>query len=389
MKKKMIIIVTAAALVVGLIVAVVLNRRKTGQPVYDQVIASETKYLLSLQLEDGALAEYGVQDDNTAYIMPYFNDFAALGLLDGGTDNADYVKKYMDWYFAHMNTAEQDVSGLAGTVYDYNVTLDSSGHILTEKPHEEVGVGKYYDSTDSYAAMFLAVVDQYAAVTGDRQYVADHQSQIDTLVDVIFGTLDNGLTYATPAYKIKYVMDNSEVYYGLGMALDLYANYGTDAGGRCERITALMASIRDKVVNEYYTEMGYGHFWYYFDEHDMHGAYYWTHFYPDATSQVFPAMFGVIAPTDEKAVHCYDMFNKYWSTGKAKHTWEKMDTTDEYAWSDLCYAAVVMGDTQRAETFMTTYLAKYGAKHQYPAYVGDSGKLLRAAYLLKKTVEKG
>lgn len=51
-------------------------------------------------------------------VMPYFSNLAALGLLERA-QYAPVVKKYMDWYFSHLNTSETDYNKVSGTVYDY------------------------------------------------------------------------------------------------------------------------------------------------------------------------------------------------------------------------------------------------------------------------------
>ena len=98
---------------------------------FETIFDSETAYLASMQLPNGALPmTYAVNGELT--VNPYFADFAALSLLDKGEEYADVVKKYMDWHFAHLNTAEEDFNGLDGTIYDYKVTM-KGGEIAEER----------------------------------------------------------------------------------------------------------------------------------------------------------------------------------------------------------------------------------------------------------------
>ncbi|MBQ5905064.1 MAG: hypothetical protein IIW88_04270, partial [Clostridia bacterium] len=84
---------------------------------FRQIFESETEWLASLQLENGALP-MTYSPNGKLTVNPYFADFAALALLDDAEKYAGNVKAYMDWHFAHLNTAEEDFGGLDGTIYD-------------------------------------------------------------------------------------------------------------------------------------------------------------------------------------------------------------------------------------------------------------------------------
>ena len=60
----------------------------------------------------------------SAKVMPYFSDTAVLGVIRadramGTAEGKEVCLNYIDWYISRMNTAESDVNGVAGTVYDY------------------------------------------------------------------------------------------------------------------------------------------------------------------------------------------------------------------------------------------------------------------------------
>ena len=186
---------------------------------FQNIVDTENAWLASIQLSNGAMPMTPTTN-GTVKVTPYFSDFAALSLLNQPNKYAGNVKKYMDWHFSHLNTAKTDYNGVDGTIYDYNVTV-SSGKVTGEAILMSGGK-KSYDSTDSYAATFLMVLQKYVEKTGDKAYIVAHKSEIERIVNAMFATMKNGLTLAKPDYAIKYLMDNCEVYGGLRAAASLY-----------------------------------------------------------------------------------------------------------------------------------------------------------------------
>lgn len=358
------------------------NYAKQAKTYSGKIIKSENKWLCSTQLDNGAFPEYRVKE-GTVVCEPYYASFVCLALLDGNDkypSNAGRVKDYMDWYFDHMNTAAEDVSGLAGTVYDHTETVSGYTHVESEEVCKTKDGTAYYDSTDSYAAEFLSVLWKYYSVTKDSAYIEQHSAEIGQITDVILSTMDSGLTWATPAYKMKYLMDNSEVYGGLRDAAKLYKAVLPSETEKMDAVISARDLVRSSVNNKMWTSKSKGHYWLAIGEEGIPESFRWTKFYPDATSQLFPITNGVISRKSSRAKHLYKYFNKYWSKGTAHHTWEKLRTTDENCWGDILCASVKMRDTKRSAIYMKTYYKKYSKKHQYPLYNADSAKVLRAAY---------
>lgn len=350
-----------------------------------KIIASETAWLTSTQLDNGAFPEYKA-DNGTVTENPYYSDFVCLALLDGGEAYASDVKRYLDWHFAHLNSAADDANGLDGTIYDYRAHVSSGNQVVEETVVRTKNGTGIYDSTDSYAALFLTVLERYYEVTGDTAYIQEHKRDIGRIVKVIFKTTHGGLTYATPSYQVKYLMDNAEVYEGLAAAEKLYRHPLAGESITAAQVKRHRLKLRRKMATALWTSQGGGH---YRTALDCSGAktvvapFRWTRFYPDAAAQLFPLINGVISPRSARAKRLYAQFNRYWSNGTEHHRWEKLDTTDENAWGDVLYAAVLMNDRTRAGAYMKTYLKRYGETHAHPLYNADSAKVLRAAYLLR------
>jgi len=184
----------------------------TSQPDYEEIIDSEVEWILEQQIDlpdetsNGAivmnLVAYG---ENR--VMPYFSNFAAMGLL-ARPQYAPEVKLWMDWYFAHMNFPDRN--GVEGTIYDYIITMPAGTEEIMMSGGKE-----HFDSIDSYASTFLVLLKKYYQVTGNDDYLIDNRENIEIIADVMVSVQQSdGLTWAITDYKVKYLMDNAEVYEG-------------------------------------------------------------------------------------------------------------------------------------------------------------------------------
>ena len=76
----------------------------------------EQDWIAAQQLDSGAISTWGghlAPRDGDVAVNPYFANFAALGLC-AKRDRLDVVRRWMDWYFDHMN--KPDGHGFTGTV---------------------------------------------------------------------------------------------------------------------------------------------------------------------------------------------------------------------------------------------------------------------------------
>ena len=335
---------------------------------FESIVESETAWLASLQLENGAIP-MTYNANGTLRMNPYFADFAALALLDRADDYAENVKKYMDWHFAHLNTATSDYNGVDGTIYDYEIKM-SAGSIVGE-----TALGSY-DSTDSYAATFLMVLNKYYDKTGDSTYIISNLDGIQRIVNAMLSTLHKGLTMAKPDYEIKYLMDNCEVYAGAKAGAELFAKID------CNGSDALKSMCEDAADDIYNTVEG--KLW------KNIGGYYkvavqkslnldavvfsWNEYYPSATAQLFPIAFGLIAPDSDRALKLYDRFCE-------EYDWENFDYPDAFYWGSNVYAAALVNDVESVVTYMENYKA-IAETHAYPLYNADAGKASMAAQIM-------
>lgn len=341
---------------------------------FKQIFESETQWLSTLQLENGAIPMTYSANGNLT-MNPYFADFAALALLDDAEKYADNVKAYMDWHFNHLNTAKEDFNGLDGTIYDYVITM-KDGKIESEVVSTPENADSY-DTTDSYAATFLTVLDKYLSKTGDSAYIIDNAEDIKRITNVMFATLQNGLTYAKHNHRVKYLMDNCEVYEGAIAATNLFEEIVKD--GKTEYIDMrdycekLISTVKESINRKLWNFVG----GYYSPGITAYvriptKIFSWNIYYPQATSQLFPIICGVIEPDTERARNLYERFSE-------TYHWEAFEYPDVFYWGANVQAAAIMNDVESVAEYMGNYLP-LTEKHSWPLYNMDSARVAMAAY---------
>ena len=293
---------------------------------------TEHEWIVAQQLPNGAIVNRGLDDPERPEelaVNPYFANFAALGLVQSGRPELlDAARRWMTWYFDHMN--RPDVHGFTGTVYDYHVTLDD-----VESPTLD------YDSIDSYASTFLNLALEYWRAGGDHDFVRTHEHELREVAEVMVAIMDaDDLTWAKPGWMTKYLMDNSEVYAGFGDAAELWQLAWPEDVDTRERWLHWQERSRRAIMER--LDDGNGDFLVSLSENGDRLVRRWGIWYADATSSVFPALWGVIPPDHPRAVAAWNKLNESFPN------WPELETGDSFPWCIIGYAAVVMGDLERA-----------------------------------------
>ncbi len=328
---------------------------------------SSSSYANNLTATSNWLAKYTIAPDGailygfsytTNRINPYYSNLAAMGFTKDPTKYT-LVQNWMKWYIAHLNWP--DKWGLYGTTYDYNV---SNG--------VESSTGDA-DSTDSYAATFLSLAWAYYQ-TGDagaQSYVRSIKYQLDMIGGVLVQTQQSdGLTWAKPSYQIKYLMDNSEAYRGLRDLAALFQALGDGSGANYYN------GIADHMlqgINGMWMP-GSGAWAVYKDALARLAAPSWGTWYPDATSQMFPVLYGVVSGSDPRSQTVYSKFNGAWPG------WPQLsfNSQDQFPWAMIAGAAARMGDSGRVNTYITTVHNKYVSQNfPWPWYNMEAGWFIR------------
>ncbi len=334
-------------------------------------VETERAYIAGNQIENGAIPmTYNANAELT--VNPYFSCYAVLALLDDIDTYRDAVKKYFDWHFAHLNTEKTDYAGIDGTIYDHIVTVEN-GIVTAERMHP-----RKYDSSDSYAAIFLTVLNKYYKATGDAEYIISKRSEIARVVNAMTATMHNGLAFACPDYKIKFLMDNSEVYEGAVNGAELFEKVICPADSSYSKTLDLCKDTASDVNDAIERKMWDYTKGYYKTALNPSGTsaanVSWTSFYPSATSQLFAISCGVISPETERAKNLYSTFCEY-------HDWEHLNFNSEFCWGSVVIAAAKMNDKDRVITYAESYNEEYG-DHAYPLYSGDAGRAAHGVQII-------
>lgn len=242
--------------------------------------AAEASFAASAGLPGGAIASY---PDRTR-VDPYLGGFAAWGMADQAGRTRDRGLLASTWSYLRWYAGAQDAQGY---VTDYSV---SPGGALTSTGD--------MDSTDSYAAVFLLATEAAYQASSRVEGSASAKKRLKALADGLDGALRavestvnaDGLTWAKPGWRVKYLMDQAEVYAGLASAGRLFAVLGDR--GRGNRARAVSAGVATGVEGLWDPARGS----YDWARHEGGGSQPadLTVLYPDAMEQVWAVAFGLV-----------------------------------------------------------------------------------------------
>ncbi|MBT2643627.1 hypothetical protein J7I80_15400 [Bacillus sp. ISL-41] len=329
------------------------TRMDNNEKLIQAYIEDESRWILSLQRDNGSIVMSPHRSQEK--INPYFANLTATALLQSSPKHIEPVQKYMKWYFEHLNMPDR--WGYYGTIYDYQLK-DSLNEISM----------KDYDSADSYAATFISLARAFAESGGDLTFLKEHKYEIDIIGGVMIKLMDqDNLTWAKPNYKVKYLMDNSEVYKGLIDMAFLYHRVflDEDSGNWYE---AQAENTRMAIIKN----MRNGNEFYYAITPSAKKEANWEKWYPDSTSQLFPIVFDVISSTGVLSNRIYDKFNF------THNRWYNLGDTDPFPWVVVGYAASLMNDTARVSIFNKKIHSDFiESGRKYPWYNNEAGWFLR------------
>lgn len=344
---------------------------------YQALAKQEHQWIRENQAPNGALLFYK-EATGTSTVVPYFSNLAAIALL-GTTyeeSNKKVVQDYMDWYFSHLNTALDDPTNGAGSIYDYQILMVNNQ--ITKEINK-----KKYDSVDAYAATCLMLLRAYYQATGDDLYLTTNSGKFTKILQAMLNTLDQDhLAMTNNSNRIKYTMDNVEVNQGLRDAIALLDEVYLKDNPSSKLLEKIRddseKALKDNTLaieknlwnqQEQRYEVG-------LDKNNERLTYEgWNIFYPDAVVQLFPMAFEVSKLGSSRASMLYASFNNAFSWETMDHI-EAGDTT--FYWCILAYVGAIMGDETRVETFLKEYQKLTANGHEYPLYIADAGWVIRA-----------
>ena len=352
--KRTVIAALLGALTLGPVVARATAAPAPSAPASD--VVEDADWTLSAQLPDGAIAHYTDKHE----VWPYLANFAAMGLARAAevTSDGRYSEaawRWLSWYQAH-----QDANGY---VTDYVVNADGS---LTSKGD--------MDSTDAYAGTFLLAARRTFLAKGDQTRLRGLAPALVAAVRAIASTQDtDGLTWAKPSWKVKYLMDQAEVYAGLRAAADLARVLGDqtlrrNANAAADRVAAAVSGLWNPSTSTYDWAQ---------HESGARETSKWATFYPDAQEQMWAVAFGL---TD--AARGRDLVARF----EAAHPrWDQPAATDTYSggtepvgyWPVTGWAYARTGNQSRAQTGANNIrTAAKAASRPWPYTTASAGQLI-------------
>ena len=345
-------------------------------------IQSVADWIAGLQFTDVSLPSYGaIQFHDTPGhttpggedymgVNPYFASWGVIGLLRSPVEGKHALaENWIDWYLSHLST-ESEPHGL---VLDHWYRPDGTGE-TTCPPGIVAGRCDHDDASDSYAALLLATVWTYHMVGGDTSFLtqAGRKEELEAVANVILELQQpDGLTWAKTTYPVKFLMDNSEVHWGLSALTWLERSvYGDNAAANLYQEAA--ARVRQGIVEELFDGGTSRYRWR--DGVDGEGLPFEADFsawYPQSVAATWPHLLGVF--TDPSlAAEQISALNARWPTWTTEAS-----VRGDFPWTSVGYAALSAGDEATALAHKEHVIAEKLPSFDYPFVVDDAGWLLR------------
>jgi len=350
-------------LAVAFLVAVALSL-PSGSPALAAVtddVRANADWILTAQFSTGAIANYV---DKRA-VWPYLSNFAAMGLARATevTKDPKYVAaswRWLSWYAAHMNAT--------GFVTDYTwngTALVSTGSM---------------DSTDAYAGTFLMALRDTFRISKDATKLSAIKRGVASAVTAIEATLDSdGLTWAKPAWHVKYLMDQGEAYAGLVAARSLANSLGNST------LVARASSDASRMlsgVSKLWNTIGASYDWA-VQSDGSHMTTQWSYLYPDALEEAWAVGFGLVDSTRSPTMMSrFVVTHPEWATPNAVVTFRDGTGTVGY-WPVAGLALTRVGNSAGASGVGTINTAISNTKRAWPFTTGNAGQqILLEAFTL-------
>ncbi|HHX01953.1 MAG TPA: hypothetical protein GX739_04695 [Firmicutes bacterium] len=355
MKQKVVIATLIIGIVFGFSVLAWANGDYEFLPLefVQEILAEEREWLVKTAITpDGAVATGSIANGR---VVPYFANFGMIGLIDD-PDYLPYAADWINWYFEHVN--EVDLFGSPGTIYDYRL---QGGKAISNDD---------YDSSDAYAGTFFTLCWKYIEQGGDTSIFEGRHDDFLLVASAIEYVWHNDLTWAKPNYKIKYLMDNIEVWKGLEALPKILISLYDD-----QENAAKYKDMAERVYNAIDKMMWLG------DAFRMHlgkATVDWSVWYPDATAQVWPIWSGLLKEDDPRRDMIWERFNEF------HPNWPELGFDSTFPWARVALAAAKMGDWERVDRYIRSVdnrFLQWGRR--WPWHNSESGAFMETleAYL--------
>lgn len=328
----------------------------------------QVDFVRSKQVSSGGIL--GPTDDR---ITPYFVSWAAMGLAAVNTAPArDCLGRFIEWYLAHLNTAEQDTYGFPGTVFVY---------LYDHETGEETSTDEYSSVDAGVTCPLIMARDAYATGDPDLQaLVLDNISSWELMATAVVEYEPDGvraeddLCWSRPRPdNMAYVQDNAVVFLGLQNLAWLERKLGRDTEADFYRQQALSTKSRilSKLWNTDNQNWSWGH-----GTNDEKPSDPAEAFMPDAWCQYWQTGLRVVTPDSREGIQSWQAYNA------AVPRWMHNEIDNDFPHTEMALTAAMMGDTDDALTLLRTLVDLHAPDYAHPWYVGEAGHFMRTAMFM-------
>ncbi|MFX4273450.1 hypothetical protein ACQBAR_01490 [Propionibacteriaceae bacterium Y1685] len=319
-------------------------------------------------IESKTVASGAVRSPTDDLITPYFTSWGMMGLAAVNTPKArSILGGFIEWYLAHLNTAEEDTYGFGGTVFVYAYDAETGAETSTNA----------YSSVDAGVTCPLIMAHD-AVRTGDKDLqalVLDNMESWELMATAVVEyepagvRAEDDICWSRPRpNNMGYVQDNAVIYLGLkNLAwLERRAGRGKQARFYDEKAEATRSRMLSKLWNAERQNWNWGH-----GTNLAKLSYPEKAFMPDAWCQYWQTGLKVVQPDSPEAIASWKAYNE----GVPRWMYNEID--NNFPHTEMALTAVLMGDTENAITLLETVNTKFGPDWAAPWYVGEAGHYLR------------
>lgn len=362
----------------------------SAQPADQADMQTLADWMKSLQYINPSLPSYGAikihhdigfyDSHGTPYyrVGPYNSSLAVVGLLRAPIAGKLAVAEgWIQWLLNHVDNGDAP----PGVVFDHWYKADGSGETTCASGMDPSWCN-HSDSLGSYAATTLGLTWTYYTAGGSLGFLnaPGNKERFESIADVILSLQGTDGLVSENNSPVKYLMDNSEVYWGLNAMESLEAHVFNDKTASLSYSRAasrVQDAIRYSLLNPdtglyRVAKLGENNFW----EADLNS------WYPGAVSLLWPHLYSVTQGNSKVARFQIGAMNSSWNgTTNPDWSYETVDSSG-FLWPSIGYAALLAGDCGRARAQVNMIKAAkfptwptYG-RFGWPFPVDDAGWLL-------------
>ncbi|HIT74853.1 MAG TPA: hypothetical protein IAA98_04640 [Candidatus Avipropionibacterium avicola] len=328
-------------------------------------VDEQVDFILSKQLSSGAVL---APDDVT--ITPYFVSWGLMGLARVNDERSrTAIGRYLEWYLDHLNTAEEDLYGFAGTVYVHSYDPDTGA---------ETSTGAYSSVDAGVATPVMLARDAWATGDTDLQaYVLDQIELWESMIDIDVNSApdgvaqDDGLCEVRPGGVI-YVQDNAVVHAGMLALAELEKALGRNEKAAHYRSRA--QRLRTALLAKLWSEQNQTWHWALSNTGKPSESIPERRFYPEGWAQYWPVHLDIVTPKSPKGAAAWASYTEGYPN------WAGLEFENDFPHTEMALAAVKMGERHEAVRMLQSIRERYepsGWGDNW--YVGESGHFIRAA----------